>query len=219
MPRVKVARKSTAIDMTAMCDVAFLLLTFFILTAKPKIDDPSKAEVPASSKEMPVPEDNTVTISVGQTPNGADVGPNGFANKIFLSIAGTDTRQETLKAMADEYKVSFTPAEINKFANTEIFGVPMNQLKQFLDMDAQDLKTFDQKGIPTDTTENNELGRWVLNARKADRGLHQKVTQIVIKGDRNKQYPAINAVISTLGKQKQFKFQLITSLRTAPTHH
>jgi len=33
MPRVKVARKSTAIDMTAMCDVAFLLLTFFILTA------------------------------------------------------------------------------------------------------------------------------------------------------------------------------------------
>ncbi|MEO8795449.1 MAG: biopolymer transporter ExbD, partial [Daejeonella sp.] len=27
MPRIKIARKSTAIDMTAMCDVAFLLLT------------------------------------------------------------------------------------------------------------------------------------------------------------------------------------------------
>jgi biopolymer transport protein ExbD len=43
MPRVKVARKSTATDMTAMCDVAFLLLTFFILTAKPKTPDPVPA--------------------------------------------------------------------------------------------------------------------------------------------------------------------------------
>jgi biopolymer transport protein ExbD len=49
MPRVKVPRKSTAIDMTAMCDVAFLLLTFFILTAKPRTDDPVPIDVPRSS--------------------------------------------------------------------------------------------------------------------------------------------------------------------------
>ena len=29
MPKVKIPRKSTAVDMTAMCDVAFLLLSFF----------------------------------------------------------------------------------------------------------------------------------------------------------------------------------------------
>lgn len=216
MPRVKIARKSTAIDMTAMCDVAFLLLTFFILTAKPKIDDPSKADTPASSTEMTIPEDNTLIISIGKTANGADVGPNGAANKIFLSIAGTDIRQEVLKTMGDQYKVSFTPAEINKFANTEVFGVPMSQLKQFLDMDAQDLKNFDQKGIPVDTLTNNELSNWILNSRKADRGLHGKDMQLIIKGDRGKQYPAINAIISTLGRQKVFKFQLITALKMAP---
>ena len=33
MPKVKIPRKSTAVDMTAMCDVAFLLLTFFMLTS------------------------------------------------------------------------------------------------------------------------------------------------------------------------------------------
>src|ERR1700744_3561687 len=201
MPRVKVARKSTAIDMTAMCDVAFLLLTFFILTAKPKIDDPSKAEVPASSKEITIPEDNAVTISIGQTPNGADVGPNGNVNKIFLSIAGTEVRQEVLRTMGDEYHQSFTPAEIQKFANTEIFGVPMSQLKQFLDASTDELKTFNQVGVPTDTTVNNELGRWVYNTRRANKALHAKETAVIIKGDRNKQYPGINAVISTLEKQ------------------
>jgi biopolymer transport protein ExbD len=204
MPRVKVARKSTAIDMTAMCDVAFLLLTFFILTAKPKVEDPSKAEVPASSKEIQIPEDNVMMVSIGQQ------------NKIFLSFSGNDVRTETLKAMGEKYNVSFTPAEINKFSNTEIFGVPMNQLKQFLSLPSSELKSFEQKGIPADTTTNNELSNWVITARKANRGLHGKDYSIAIKGDRKEQYPAINTVISVFEHQKLFKFDLITSLRAAP---
>jgi biopolymer transport protein ExbD len=204
MPRVKVARKSTAIDMTAMCDVAFLLLTFFILTAKPKVEDPSKAEVPSSSKEVTIPDDNVMMIAIGQQ------------NKVFLSFSGTDTRIETLKTMGEIYKVDFTPAEQNRFSNTEIFGVPMNQLKQFLNTPTNELKSFDQKGIPADTTINNELSNWILNARKADKALHGKDYSIAIKGDRKEQYPAINTIISVLSHQKLFKFDLITSLRAAP---
>src|ERR1700761_2982392 len=145
MPRVKVARKSTAIDMTAMCDVAFLLLTFFILTAKPKIDDPTKAEVPTSSKEKLVPEENLATITVGQN------------NKIFYSVTGNDVRQEALKAMGEKYHVSFTPEEIVRFGVTEVFGVPMSQLKSYLSAPTSDLKNFKQDGIPADTTGNSEL--------------------------------------------------------------
>lgn len=204
MPRVKVARKSTAIDMTAMCDVAFLLLTFFILTAKPKVEDPSKAEVPASSKEVTIPEDNVLMVSIGQQ------------NKIFLSFSGNDVRTETLKSMGEKYKIPFTPAEINRFSNTEIFGVPMSQIKQFLSLPTSDLKSFEQRGIPADTTINNELSDWIITARKADRALHGKDYSIAIKGDRKEQYPAINTVISVLGHQKLFKFDLITSLRAAP---
>jgi biopolymer transport protein ExbD len=38
MGKAKVKRASTSIDMTAMCDVSFLLLTFFVLTARiPKL--------------------------------------------------------------------------------------------------------------------------------------------------------------------------------------
>ncbi|MDO3640721.1 MAG: ExbD/TolR family protein [Mucilaginibacter sp.] len=206
MPRVKVARKSTAIDMTAMCDVAFLLLTFFILTAKPKVDDPSKAEVPASSKEIQVPDDNILTIAIGkQTVNKT--------NPIFLSFSGNDVRVETLKTMGEIYHVDFTPAEQNRFANTELFGVPMNQMKSFLNTPTNDVAKFQQTGIPADTTNNNELSNWILNARKADRALHGKDYSIAIKGDRLQEYPVVNTVITVLGHQKLFKFDLITTLR------
>src|SRR5271165_5549471 len=105
MPRVKVARKSTAIDMTAMCDVAFLLLTFFILTAKPKTDDPSKAEVPPSTIMLPVKDANMITISVGM-------------NRAFFSVTELDVREAALKEMGTKYSVSFTPAEAHRFSLT-----------------------------------------------------------------------------------------------------
>ena len=38
MPKVKLPRKSTIVDMTAMCDVAFLLLSFFILVLSGILD-------------------------------------------------------------------------------------------------------------------------------------------------------------------------------------
>lgn len=204
MPRVKVARKSTHIDMTAMCDVAFLLLTFFILTAKPRVEDPVKAEVPSSSKEKLVPEQNLAMITVG----GSD--------KIFYSVTGSDVRAEALKAMGGKYNVTFSPEEVLKFTNTEVFGVPMAQIKSFLAMSEEQKKSFQQPGIPADTTNNNELSNWILTSRQATKALHDKYLDIAIKGDKKEQYPIINTVISILGKQKIFKFSLITDLKVAP---
>src|ERR1700710_47234 len=140
MSRIKVARKSTAIDMTAMCDVAFLLLTFFILTAKPITEDPAKAEVPSSSKDKLVPEDNLATITVGQS------------GKIFYSVTGADVRTEALKAMGEKYKMTFTPQEIAKFTNVEEFGVPINQMKSYLALSGTDQLKYPAPGIPADTT-------------------------------------------------------------------
>jgi len=204
MPRVKVARKSTFIDMTAMCDVAFLLLTFFILTAKPRVDDPVKTDVPASTKITPIPEENLGLILIG----GAD--------KVFYSVTGSDVRVETLKEMGERYNIPFTPAEQLRFSNTEVFGVPMAQMKSFLAMDEDQKKAYQQPGIQYDTTNNNELSNWILTSRKAQLGLHGKLLDIAIKGDKKEQYPVVHTVIEILGKQKLFKFSLITDLKTAP---
>ena len=203
MPRVKVARKSTAIDMTAMCDVAFLLLTFFILTAKPKVDDPSHAMVPPSTQMIPVADVNMLTISVGH-------------DKAFYSVTEQDVRAGALKAMGEKYSVTFTPEETQRFSLTQVFGVPMKQLKSFLDTDPDQLKNFVQAGIPADTTNNNELYNWIYTSRQAEKALHEKDLDISIKADSKEEYPEINLVISCLEKQKKFKFDLITSLKTAP---
>src|ERR1700733_13322488 len=115
MARAKVARKSTAIDMTAMCDVAFLLLTFFILSAKPKTEDPVRADVPASTMMEVIPETDYGIITVGQ-------------GKAFLTIEGDDVRRATIKTMMEVYHINFTPEQINEFAHIESFGLPLNQM-------------------------------------------------------------------------------------------
>jgi biopolymer transport protein ExbD len=202
MPRVKIARKSTAIDMTAMCDVAFLLLTFFILSAKPKVQDPAKAEVPASTLNTTIPEVDFSTLLIAQ-------------DKVFFNVAGDDIRKKTLSVMAEKYKMTFTPDEYDTFSGIETFGVPMASLKQFLDYSTKERATIQQPGIPVDSTANNELFDWVHSARLADKALHDKELKIGIKGDSKEQYPIVEKVIATLQKQEVNRFNLITSLKSA----
>src|ERR1700761_585121 len=130
MARIKVPRKSTALDMTAMCDVAFLLLTFFILTAKLKQDDPLHVDVPASTITQLVPDDNLATLSVGK-------------GKIFFGVEGTDIRKSLLEEMGKKYSITFTPEEEARFAVIPTFGVPMAQLKQFIALDEEGRKKLD----------------------------------------------------------------------------
>jgi biopolymer transport protein ExbD len=203
MARVKVPRKSTAIDMTAMCDVAFLLLTFFILSAKPRTEDPVHIDTPASTMKVPVPDDNLATLTVGQ-------------GKVFFGVEGTDIRKQTLQQMGEKYSIKFTPEEAERFSVLNNFGVPIANLKQFLAMDPDQKKAFAQPGIPTDTTANSELFNWVREARLADRALKNKDLRISIKGDSKEEYPTIKMIITLLQKQKVNKFSLITSLKADP---
>ena len=79
MPKVKIPRKSTNIDMTAMCDVAFLLLTFFILATKQKPPEVLAVTPPSSISAKAVP-DKSIMITL--TKDG----------KAFLML-GDDTKK------------------------------------------------------------------------------------------------------------------------------
>ena len=200
MARIKVPRKSTALDMTAMCDVAFLLLTFFILTAKLRQEDPLHVDVPPSTTVQIVPDDNIATLSVGK-------------GKIFFGIEGTDIRRALLEEMGKKYNMTFTPDEYKKFAVVPTFGVPIAQLKQYLAMDEEARKKLDQPGIPVDTTTNNELTNWIYEARIVTRNLKNQELRFAIKGDAKDEYPAYKKVVDALQRQAINKFSLITTLK------
>jgi biopolymer transport protein ExbD len=199
MARIKIPRKSTAIDMTAMCDVAFLLLTFFILTAKLRQEDPLRVDVPASSVKLNVPDVDMATITVGH-------------DKVFFGVEGTDIRKSLLEEMGKKYNIPFSPEETQKFMVTPTFGVPMNLMKQYLDLSNDDKKKYVQPGIEVDTTTNSELFNWIYQARIVTKNLHNKELRFAIKGDSHEEYPKVGKIIDILQKQAVNKFSLITSL-------
>jgi len=198
MARAKVARKSTSIDMTAMCDVSFLLLTYFILSATAKTPDPVDIKIPSSTYKLKVPEKDIALLTIGK-------------GKVFFETAGQDIMGATLDKIGEQYKISFTPQEKKRFSVIGSFGVPIQSLKQYINMDGDARKKSGlDTGIPTDST-NNQLSDWILQARNSVAELHSEPMRVSIKGDAAEEYPAIKKVVDILQKQKINKFSLITT--------
>lgn len=198
MPRIKVKRTSTVTDMTAMCDVASLLLTFFILTATARQPEPLAVSTPSSTYEFKVPAENNAILTIGQ-------------GKVFFEVAGNRVRARTLELMGEQYSVKFTPEEIQRFSVVSTFGVPFANLKGFIAMSGSDrMKPGVQRGIPTDSTDN-QLNSWVLNARKATKEINNQDMRVSIKGDAKEEYPVVKKIIDVLQKQSVNKFLLVTN--------
>jgi biopolymer transport protein ExbD len=156
MGQVKSKKGGISLDMTAMCDVAFLLLTFFILTAKMKVPEPARFEVPSSISVTKLPDDNVLRISISNE------------GVVFLTIAEQGTRRELISKIDDMYKLGLTDKQKVKFELTETFGVPMAELPFYLNLSDEKRKEFKQKGIVMDST-NNELKGWVRVAKRRSR--------------------------------------------------
>ena len=203
MAKIKMTKKATSIDMTAMCDVAFLLLTFFILTATAKVPEPISVDTPSSTVKTKLPENDLAIVTVGK----------GKEN-IFFDLKGREVRRRTLELMADKYKLSFTDAEKQQFALMEGFGVPIQSLSQILAMNSADRnKEGFQPGVPFDSL-NNQLYDWIYTARQANIEIDDKELGFAIKGDAKLEYPKIKKVMDILQDQKVNSFDLVTGLRS-----
>ncbi|PKL82746.1 MAG: biopolymer transporter ExbD [Ignavibacteriae bacterium HGW-Ignavibacteriae-3] len=66
MPRIKKKRVAISIDMTPLVDIAFLLLTFFMLTTQFKPIEEVEVTFPFSHSELKLPETNTMTLYVSK---------------------------------------------------------------------------------------------------------------------------------------------------------
>ncbi|WP_348799858.1 ExbD/TolR family protein [Flavobacterium adhaerens] len=203
MGKIVMKKKSTSTDMTAMCDVAFLLLTFFILTATAKTPEVLPVDTPQSTVQTKLPADNLSMLTIGKVEG---------KTAVFFDLKGKDVRVKALEFMSDKYNVSFTDQEKEQFGLMESFGVPIQNLKEILNMKSADRNKAGQPGIPKDSLDN-QLKDWVLYSRKANIEVNNKELNFAIKGDAKEQYPAIKQVMDLLQDQKVNSFNLVTGLR------
>ncbi|MDR6966566.1 biopolymer transport protein ExbD [Flavobacterium arsenatis] len=201
MAKVKMSKKATAIDMTAMCDVSFLLLTFFILTATAKQPEVIPVETPASTVQVKLPDTDLAIVTIGDS------------GKVFFGVKAPDVRIKTLELIGEKYNVQFSEEEKKRFSLIEEFGVPVNQLKGLIGLSSSDRNVKGRQiGIPHDSIDN-QLTEWVKAARYANAEVNQQQLNFAIKGDAKEQYPEIKKVMDILQEQKVNKFNLVTGLR------
>jgi biopolymer transport protein ExbD len=199
MPKVKLHRKSTFVDMTAMTDVAFLLLTFLLLTANFIKQEAVTVSAPSSVSEIKIPETNIFQIIVDKD------------GKVFIGMDNQEKRIELLEKVGGVYSISFNAKEAKEFSLTNSFGVPVEKLQSFLNLPAESRVLQENAiGIPNDSI-NNQFKEWVRLAREVNPNL-----TIAIKADMSTPYPKIKNVMNTLQDLRENRYNLITTLEGMP---
>ena len=200
MARIKPKRHGVVTDMTAMCDVTFLLLTFFIMTTQFKKPDVEQIKPPSSISEKLLPDASLMTINA--TPDG---------KFYFQPVENATERLQLLKKMGEKYNVTFDDKQKASFQKVQSIGVPMNQLRSYLDLPEDEQKSYKSPtGIPMDST-NKQLTDWVEQSLSVNPDY-----KLAIKGDVTTEYPKVKSLFEGLRDINFLKFWLITSQEGKP---
>ena len=192
MPKVKVKRKPPELDMNPMVDMAFLLVTFFMLTTTFKTEEPVLIDTPSSQAEIKLPEKDIMIITISED------------DKVFFSIDGKYTRGNVLKLVGQRYGVQFSEYELNKFSLLSSTGMPVEGMKEFLNLRSSERMEVDQPGIPCDSL-RNELLDWIIFSR-----ITNPKVRVAVKADEEVHYPMIKKIVDLLVENNITRFNLIT---------
>lgn len=225
MAKISKPKSAPAIDMTPMVDLAFLLVTFFMLSANFRTDEIVPVDVPASIAETIIPNSMLVRVTVDKS------------GRVFY---GLDAKEEVKKAMlmdmSKKYNIAFTNKQIDEFVKLTDFGCTMSQLPDYLNMQSHErtqfVETGKTMGIPTDST-NNQLKDWISTGRtelltygeeeyirlkeeKKDVKVADFKPKFVLKVDGNADYIHAKKVIETFRDLKENNLSFITTLKADP---
>ncbi|MFN5762125.1 MAG: ExbD/TolR family protein [Sphingobacteriales bacterium] len=201
MPSVKIPKKSTDNDMTPFVDVAFLILSFFMLATKFKPEEAVEVQTPSSVSADAVPEKDVFTVSVDKD------------GRAFVSMDNPEFRQMLIENINKTRNLGLSPKEMKNFIDAPSVGVPFAQLKGLLSRTPEEMKNVKQDGVPAADSTGGELFFWVRDALSVYSG---RKLNFLIKADNNTKYPAFKNVLAAFKKNDQNKFLLVTSPEDAP---
>lgn len=185
-------RKKPKLDMNPMVDMAFLLVTFFMMTTTFRPELPEDVRLPYSSAEMKLPEKQLATVTITET------------GKIFFGIDNKFDRRKLLSLMGGEYAVDFDSRQRDTYSLTAVTGAPVEELPSYLDAKRRNA-AFDQSGIPLE-----ELRSWIKNARVTNPQL-----RFAINADKKTKYPIVHGVIETFRDLNITRFNFVTETDAA----
>lgn len=203
MARGKIKHRSTSIDMTAMCDVAFLLLSFFILTAKFK-----------SSEAVQITTPSSVAATAANLNSDAFIVSVDKFGKVYIELSDSAIRHDILTDMETIKGVQLPDELRHKFYRTDMIGVPFASLPQYLQLSSDDQKKVTLPGIPIDTT-GGELRDWITAGLQAYNNNTSDI-HFTIKGDNAAKYPIINDILTAFKKNEVYKYKLLTTPTGVP---
>jgi biopolymer transport protein ExbD len=206
MPSVKIPKKSAETDMTPFVDIAFLILTFFIMATKMKPPAPVEITTPYSVSSKALEQKDAIMIEMDKE------------GRVFFTVQTEKAEDNALKYnliknLNQTRNLGLSDADMKNFVRNPTVGVPFTKLKSYFSVPEEQRKGIRQEGVPVTDSASNELYYWVRDAVSVFSG---RKLLYMVKGDNDAKYPVFKGIIDALRRNEQFKYQLITSPESVP---
>ncbi|RBL89932.1 ExbD/TolR family protein [Chitinophaga flava] len=203
MPRSKVTRKSTLVDMTAMTDMVFLLLTFFMLATRFKPVEPVAVITPSSINTQVLPDSDVILFTMDKK------------GRIFFDMDGQPKRKQLIGDLDKQFQLGLTEAEKHNFIVGTSIGTELKHLKAYLAMRPEQRKEHAiESGIPTDSA-SNEVKIWLQYATASQQG-NARTLKYCVRADNDAPYLQVKKLLASFKERNIQHINLVTNLKANP---
>lgn len=213
-------KSNPSLDMTPMVDLAFLLVTFFMLTSSFRTPEPVVVDPPSSTTKDEIPK-QVFLITVDAQ------------GRTFIDLTNPAVKSKVFQKVCKQMDIKVSDEEVKKFAGVGAIGLKAAQISDFLEMEAAERTKLEQPGVPYDTTgKKSELYWWAYYARieahndykaREEEAKQRKLPfdksnyiQFAVKADANARYDVVKHVVQVFRDAKVKQFQMITGLEAEP---